>query len=47
MQQQEIPQQQYQSIPVSSDELYANAVQEDKIKNTHFSIRSREPIKRN
>jgi hypothetical protein len=24
---------QYQSVPVSSDELYANAVQEDKIKN--------------
>jgi len=33
MQQQEIPQEQYQSIPVSSDELYANAAQEDKIKN--------------
>ena len=29
------PEQQYQSIPVSSDELYANAVQEDKIKNIH------------
>ena len=27
------PEQQYQSVPVSSDELYANAVQEDKIKN--------------
>jgi len=26
-------QMQYQSVPVSSDELYANAVQEDKIKN--------------
>lgn len=25
---------QYQSVPVSSDELYANAIQEDKIKNT-------------
>jgi len=27
------PEQQYQSIPISSDELYANAIQEDKIKN--------------
>lgn len=26
-------QMQYQSIPISSDELYANAIQEDKIKN--------------
>jgi len=33
MQEQMIPQEQYQSVPVSSDELYANAVQEDKIKN--------------
>ena len=29
---QQIPQQ-YQSVPVSSDELYANVIQEDKIKN--------------
>ena len=31
----EYPQQQpmYQSMPVSSDELYANSIQEDKIKN--------------
>ena len=27
------PEQQYQSVPISSDELYANAIQEDKIKN--------------
>jgi len=27
------PQQQYQTVPVSSDELYANVIQEDKIKN--------------
>ena len=27
------PQQQYQSVPVSSDELYANVIQEEKIKN--------------
>jgi hypothetical protein len=33
MQQQYIPQQQYQTLPVSSDELYANVIQEDKIKN--------------
>ena len=33
MQEQMIPQEPYQSVPVSSDELYANAVQEDKIKN--------------
>jgi len=33
MQQQPDSQMPYQSVPVSSDELYANAVQEDKIKN--------------
>ncbi len=33
MQEQMMPKQQYQSIPVSSDELYANGLQEDKIKN--------------
>jgi len=30
---QQQPQQQYQTVPVSSDELYANVIQEDKIKN--------------
>lgn len=28
-----IPNQQYQNVPVSSDELYANAIQEEKVKN--------------
>jgi hypothetical protein len=33
MQQQYYPEQSYQSIPVSQDELYANAIQEERIKN--------------